>query len=138
MNKIPKIDITWLLRYWLGLMMMYHSYWTFFDEGGLTGFAQYLTESGFPKNSSFLLAVVSKSIEFFGGLLLILGIGTRLISFLIMVVMGVAVFYIHEGLILGEGELGFNYFLIAVILFFNPSIPFHLFTTTKPRTNDKK
>lgn len=128
MNRLlsfPEKNVTWLLRYWLGAMMMYHSYWAFFDEGGLSYFADYLGKHGFP--IPHVLAIISKSIEFFGGLLLILGIATRPIALLVSSVMGVAVFYMHKGLFWSEGELAFNYFIMAVILFFMPNIPFSPF-----------
>lgn len=126
--KIPVIDLVWILRYWLGVMMIYHSYWAFFDEGGLSGFAGYLVKNGFPESLSYGLAVVSKGIEFFGGIILLTGIATRLVAFFIFLVMGVAVFYMHKGLIWSEGELAFNYLLISIILFFNPYIPFQIFS----------
>jgi len=131
MNKLkslvdfPEKNVTWLLRYWLGFMMMYHSYWVFFEEGGFANFAEYLDKHGFPL--PYVMVAISKSIEFFGGLLLVLGVATRVIAFLIALVMGVAVFYMHKGLFWSEGELAFNFFLMAMILFFMPSIPFNIF-----------
>ena len=119
-DKIPTRDLTWVLRIWLGSMMIYHSYWAFFDEGGLTGFAGYLVKNGFPEPLSFGLAVLSKGFEFFGGIVLVSGLATRLASLLVALVMSVAVFYMHKGLIWSEGELATNYLLMAVILFFMP------------------
>ena len=121
--NFPEKNVTWLLRYWLGFMMMYHSYWAFFEADGLSGFAEHLGKHGFP--IPYAMAIASKSIEFFGGLVLISGVATRFIAFLIASVMGVAVFYMHKGLLWSEGELAFNYFLMAIILFFMPSIPYH-------------
>ena len=137
LNKIPHLNLIWLIRYWLGAMMIYHSYWAFFDDNGLTGFAEYLVKSCFPEAYSLPLAILSKSIEFFGGILLFFGFATRLVSFLIILVMGIAVFYMHKGLIWGEGELAFNYLLMAIILFFNPSIPFKINELIKPIKNEK-
>ena len=120
LEKIPTRDLTWILRIWLGSMMIYHSYWAFFDEGGLTGFAGYLVKNGFPESLSFGLAILSKGIEFFGGIVLLSGLATRLASLLVALIMGVAVFYLHKGLIWSEGELATNYLIIAIILFFSP------------------
>ena len=122
--NFPEKNVTWLLRYWLGIMMMYHSHWVFFEPDGLSGFADYLSKHGFP--IPYVMAIISKSIEFFGGILLILGIGTRVVAFLMASVLGVAVFYMHKGLFWSEGELAFNYFLMAIVLFLMPSIPFHI------------
>lgn len=124
MINIPQLNLVWLLRYWLGFMLMYHSYWAFFEPGGMQDFTMYLSNNNFvfPK----VLAVLAKSIEFFGGLLLVIGLWTRLVSFLMILVLGVAVFFMHKGLFWSEGELAFCYVLMAVILFFNPNIPFKL------------
>ncbi len=121
-ERIPVLDLTWLLRYWLGIMMIYHSYWAFFDKGGMTGFAGYLDSLGVPFPAA--MAIVVKSCEFFGGILLLMSLLTRIVSFLIFSVMSVAVFHAHDGLIWSEGELAFNYWIMALILFFNPRIPF--------------
>ena len=131
MQKLPNKDVTYLLRYWLGGMMIYHSYWVFFDDGGLVGFAGYLVKNGFPESLSYILALLSKGIEFFGGILLLTGFATRVISFLIILVMGVAVFFMHKGLFWSEGELAFNYLLMAFILCLNPKIPFNLIQRIK-------
>jgi len=125
MNKIPHFNLTWLLRYWLGFMLIYHSHWLFFEPDATKEFVAFIASKGFPVPE--ILAYLAKSIEFFGGALLLTGLYTRLVSFLIVLVLGIAALYIHKGLFWSEGELAFNYFLIAVILFFNPNIPFKLF-----------
>lgn len=116
--KIGTYNITWILRYWLGAIMMYHSYWAFFNKEGLSGFSEYLDNYGFP--APFLLAIIAKAIEFGGGFLLIMGIATRIVSLLIGLVMIVAVFIMHKGLFWSEGELAFNYLLLSIVLFLNP------------------
>lgn len=123
-GRIPHLDLSWLLRYWLGCMMIYHSYWAFFDDGGMAGFTGYLESLGVP--FPYVMAVIAKSSEFFGSVLLLLGVFTRLVSFLIFCVMSVAVFLAHDGLIWSEAELAFNYWIMALILFFNPRIPFEI------------
>lgn len=133
LDKLPVKDLTFVLRYWLGAMMIYHSYWAFFDEGGLGGFAEYLVKSGFPESLSFALAIISKGIEFFGGIILLTGFATRVAAFLIILVMSVAVFYMHKGLIWSEGELATNYLIMAIILFFMPNTPFNIFKQKQSR-----
>lgn len=133
LNKFPIKDLTFVLRYWLGAMLIYHSYWAFFDKGGMEGFAGYLVKSGFPESLSYGLAVISKGIEFFGGIVLLTGFATRVVSFLIILVMGVAVFYMHKGLIWSEGELATNYLIMAIILFFMPNTPFNIFKQKQSR-----
>ncbi len=117
--KIGAHDITWILRYWLGAIMMYHSYWAFFEKDGLSGFSEYLANNDFPM--PFLLAVVAKGTEFGGGFLLIMGIATRMVGLMIGLVMTVAVFIMHKGLFWSEGELAFNYLLLAIVVFFSPA-----------------
>lgn len=124
MNKhIPTLDLSWLIRYWLGLMMIFHSYEPLLI-GGLSGFATYLDSLGIPFPT--IGAYAAKISECLGGLMIILNIWTRFFSGLIIIVMSVAVFVGHKGLIFGEAELAFNYLLLAVVLFFKPSIPFNL------------
>lgn len=131
--NLPHINLVWILRYWLGFMLMFHSYWAFFEPNGMQEFATYLSKNNFifPE----ILATIAKSIEFFGGLLLVLGLWTRLISFLMILVLGTAVFYMHKGSFWSEGELAFCYVLMAVILFFNPNVPFKIFNI-KQKKND--
>ncbi|WP_222984772.1 DoxX family protein [Flagellimonas meishanensis] len=122
-KKIPVLDVTWLIRYWLGIMMILHSYETLLFDG-ISGFAGYLEALGIPFPA--VAGYLAKVSECLGGLMIILNIWTRLFSALIGMVMLVAVFVGHKGLIFGEAELAFNYFLLAVVLFFRPSIPFKL------------
>ncbi|MDJ0646461.1 MAG: DoxX family protein [Flavobacteriaceae bacterium] len=125
MKKVfQNYNVIWLIRYWLGIMMIYHSYTALF-AGGISGFSEYLNSLNIPFSN--VMAYIAKSSEFLGGLMIILNIGTRLFSGLIIAVMSVAVFIAHKGLILTEGELAFTYLLLAVVLFFHPEIPFKIF-----------
>ncbi|WP_273565841.1 DoxX family protein [Maribacter halichondriae] len=135
MIKIPKLNLVWIIRYWLGIMLMYHSYWFFFETNGSQDFTAYLENNHFPLPN--ILGFIAKSVEFFGGLLLVLGLWTRLVSILIVSVLGVAVFYMHKGLFWSEGELAFCYLLMAIILFFNPEIPFKIFNRKNNKNNDE-
>lgn len=104
-----------LLRLWLGFMMMYYSYEPLFINN-MDGFADYLEKDlGFPMPLFF--AYLGKGGEFFGGLLLFLGLFTRVGALLIMIVMSVAVFIASKGNILGGGALAFNYLMQAFIIF---------------------
>jgi len=121
--KIPTLNLTWLIRYWLSIMMMFHSYHPIFVSD-MVGFTQYIDSLGVPIPE--IIAYIVKFSEFFGGLFLLFHFQTRLFSALIMIVMAVASFFAHKGLILTEGELAFNYFILATILFFNPGISFRI------------
>ena len=104
--------------------MIFHSYGYLFLSD-ISGFAGYLESLGIPFPT--VLAYIAKISEGLGGLMIILNIGTRLFSGLIIIVMAVAVLIAHCGLIFGEAVLAFNYLILATILFFNPDIPFKIF-----------
>jgi len=110
-------------------MLINHSYWFFLEPNEAIEFTVYLADHHFPLPN--ILGFIAKSIEFIGGILLLFGLWTRLVSFLIVMVLGVAAFYMHKGLIWSEGELAFTYLLMAFILFFNPKIPFKIFNRKK-------
>ncbi len=122
--NIPIKDLSWFLRYWLGIILMWRSYDPLFISG-IAGFADYLDSLSIPMAK--IMAYVAKSAEFFGGLMIVLNLWTRLFAVLVIIVMAVAVFVAHKGLILTEAELAFNYLLLAILLFFNPNIPFKIF-----------
>lgn len=77
------------LRVVLGVIMMAHGYGKVF--GGMERFAQNVSNMGFPA----FMAYVAAYSEFFGGLLVILGLFTRVASLFILGVMFVAVWKVH-------------------------------------------
>lgn len=122
--SFPNINLIWLIRYWLGIMMIWHSYEPLLVTG-VDGFSGFLESLGIP--FPVVMAYVAKLAELVGGLMLIVNYKSRLFSGLIIVVMLVATFVAHKGLIFGEAEMAFNYLILATILFFNPEIPFKIF-----------
>lgn len=80
---------------------------------GLQGFAGYLEGMGL--KPGMLMAILAGGAEFFGGLMILLGIYARLGAFLVSTVMAVAIWKIHwpYGL-LGEGGYGFNAALLGL------------------------
>ena len=128
-HKLPNKDVSWLLSIWLGAMMLFHSYETLFF-GGLTGFAGYLESIGipFPK----IMSPIAKTGEFFGGLAVLVGPSwlQRVGLFFIIMVMSVATFVAHKGLIWSDAQLPFCFLLIAIVLFFKPAPSLsHLFAS---------
>jgi len=103
-----------VLRLALGLSMVVHGYQKVIPNGALQHFAHTVAGLGLP----YWLGYVSAFAEFLGGALLILGLLTRLSSFLIAVNMLVAFFTvgIHQGFGI------YNYILalaaIAIMLLF--------------------
>lgn len=113
-----KPGVLFLLRIWLGGMMMMHSYESIFVEG-MGGFADYLEKKHhFP--APLFFAWLGKGGEFVGGLLVFLGLFTRVGAVLIIGAMSVATFIAHWGHIFEHGELSLNYLIIAVVLFWQP------------------
>jgi len=66
----------------------------------------------------FLMAYLAKGSEFFGGLLLVLGLFTRFVTIPLIITMAVAAFVAHHGQITGDGEHAFLFLLIFVAFFF--------------------
>jgi putative oxidoreductase len=98
------------LRFALGIMFTFHGaqkLFGAFSEHGIQEFTQGLTNMGipFPQVSAYLAG----GAEFFGGILLILGLLTRLAAVPLLVVMLVAIFKAHwaNGFSMQNG--GFEY-----------------------------
>ena len=88
-----------------------------FNEEAMQGFSKYLANDlHFPMPT--LMAYLRTGAELFGGIMLILGIFTRLGAFLIMFTMLVATFTAAKGDLIGEGEMTFVYaiFCLTIIL----------------------
>jgi putative oxidoreductase len=88
-----------------------------FDAGAMQGFSKYLeNDLHFPMPT--LMAYLRTGAELFGGIMLVLGIFTRLGAFLIMFTMLVATFTAAKGDLMGEGETPFVYaiFCLTIIL----------------------
>ena len=100
-----------VMRLALGAVMVGHGYHKVF--GGLHHHAQFVSGLGLPAWTAY----VSSFTEFFGGLLILAGLFTRLAAFAICINLGVAIWKVHwhHGL-MGEG--GFEFPLaVATIAF---------------------
>jgi putative oxidoreductase len=78
------------LRLILGVIMTYHGYGKVF-HGALGPFVQHIGSMGLPA----WLGYCSAFTEFFGGMLLIVGLLTRFVSIGVMIDMAVAIWKIH-------------------------------------------
>lgn len=101
-------------RIFFGLLIANHGLMVFNSEA-MQQMATMLGEGGMPAPT--LLAYLAKGSEFFGGVLLALGLFTRAAIVPLVITMLVAVFAAHKGKIFGEGEHAFL-FLLAFITFF--------------------
>lgn len=104
-----------LLRLFAGFAMAFaHGYNKVF--GDTTKFVQGVEKMGFPAPEFF--AVMAGFSEFFGGLLLALGLGTRISSLLIAGTMIVAGFIRHASDPFQTRELSLLYLYVAALFFF--------------------
>ena len=102
------------MRAVLGIIFTYHGYGKLFVPGGFTGTIGFFSAIGVPllPYSALLVTVV----EFFGGLFLILGMVTKLSSFLLIIEMLVAFFKVHlkNGLAISQTNYGYEFVLLII------------------------
>lgn len=110
------------LRVGLGLVFVVHGaqkLFGLFGGGGLEGTAQFFGAVGIPMPG--VMALVVGIVEFFGGIAMIAGAFTHVVSLLLAIVQAVAIVTVHlPNGFTGEGGYEFNFvlFLGAVALFF--------------------
>ena len=112
-NNFNELSIT-LLRVVLGLMFAYHGYLKLFVAGALPGTAKFFAGLGIPLAN--YAAVLVACVEFFGGILLILGFITRLASVVLIIEMLVAFFKVHlkQGYIISQNVYGYEYIVLIL------------------------
>ncbi|AMM93265.1 DoxX family protein [Peribacillus simplex] len=103
---------TFLLRVMLGITFLLHGLSKF--QGGLDNTSGWFQSIGIPG----FLAYVVGTIELVGGLALILGLGTRIISALLIFIMAGAIVYVKfPAGFMGNGEgTGFELDLVLMII----------------------
>lgn len=116
-------DISFLLRIWLGFMMVWHTHKIVF-AGGMREYVAYVDKLGIPFPE--LLGYLSKYFEFFGGVMVLLGLCTRIGAAMIAIVLAVATFWVNRHNIIGNGELALNYLIISLVIFCSPPATFGL------------
>ena len=110
-----------ILRVWLGIAFIMHGLPGIFDADYMAGVAGFMESYNIP--ASMLMAYLSKGAELICGILLILGLFTRLASIVLAIDMAVATFFALRGDIFGDfqAEISFTYLIIALALFlYNP------------------
>lgn len=104
------------MRLMLGVVFMYHGAQKLFGAfggHGIEGFTGFLESLGMPLPT--LNAYMAGGTEFFGGLLLLVGLGTRLVSVPVAFTMLVAVFMVH-GSAFGAQNNGMEYPLTLAVV----------------------
>lgn len=100
-----------LVRIWLGTIMLKHS-GTYLFQGKVSELAAFLETLNWP--FPLFMAYSSQIAEFCAAILILLGI--RYGAWLMAFTLGIAVIFVHSGLIYSEAELPFNYFLMSIVL----------------------
>lgn len=127
LNKTLKTDnfiATLPIRLVAGIIFAAHGaqkLFAWFGGYGLSGTGQWMDSIGL--SPGYFMAMMAGSAEFFGGLLLIIGLLTRPAAFVLSITMLVAIFSVHfeHGLFLSNNgyEFGLALFGIALALVFS-------------------
>src|SRR3989338_4981472 len=112
-NKLNGWALT-LLRLILGIIFAYHGYIKLFLPGGFKGTANFFIAIGIPLPvySALLVSVA----EFIGGILLLIGLLTRLASLILIIEMLVALFKVHlkQGFFISTTAYGYEFILLIL------------------------
>lgn len=112
-----------ILRVLMGAGIAKHGYYKFMG-GSMEGFSKTVEAMGFPVPALF--AWLAASSEFLGGILLALGLVTRVAALLVLGTMSVAVFVHHASDPLGAKELALAYWTVALALILTGGGPYSL------------
>ena len=106
------------IRIVVGLLMVYHG-WEVFDAGKIKEYAEW---DFFKKFASPLFVVyIGKGAELLAGILLTIGLFTRLASVVLIGTMLYIAFYIGSGKIWYEDQHPFLFVLLGLVFFFSGS-----------------
>ncbi|SFC90250.1 DoxX family protein [Pseudoalteromonas denitrificans] len=104
-----------ILRLVLGIIFIGHGWGKLFGEGNPDGFAGWLASMGL--EPSYLLAVAAGLSETLGGALLIVGLLTRAAAGSLVIVMLVAISFVHlDAGMFGKGGYEFQLLLMAGVM----------------------
>ena len=104
-----------LIRLIVGFFMMYHGY-EIFNEKIMNGYFQW----DMFKNSSTAKTMVyaGKAAELVGGVLLFLGLFTRIACLILIITMSYITFFVGHGKVWYEDQHQFLFVLLALVFFF--------------------
>lgn len=127
-----------ILRIWLGIAFIMHGLPGIFSADYMAGHIGMLELYGIPLPE--FTAYLSKGGELIGGVLMLLGLFTRMSAIVIMINMMVATFIALRGDIFGDfqAEMSFTYLLIALVIFFKGPTDFSIDNWMKQRSSIKE
>ncbi|MGC1240820.1 MAG: DoxX family membrane protein [Chryseosolibacter sp.] len=137
-NQSPGIwyDGIALVRIMVGVMLVFHG-WQLFETSDMKGYADLLSNISIPFPEA--MAYTGKLIELIGGLLLVLGLLTSLVTTSLFLTFIFITFVIGEGDIFTGNQLPFMFAMFSLLFFFTGpgrfSIDYILFINRK---NDQK
>ncbi len=116
-TKTEQSASTLPLRLIAGILFMAHGaqkLFSWFGGYGLEGTGQWMESIGL--TPGYLMALMAGSVEFIGGILLIIGLLTRPTSFVLAITMIVAIFTVHidNGLFMATNGYEFALTLVAI------------------------
>lgn len=99
----------------VGFFMIYHG-WEIFDTAKMNEYARWMTDLNFPEPST--MAYLGKGAELVSGVLLSLGLATRLAALVLAVTMMAIAFGMGKGRIFMEDQHPFLFVVLAFLFFF--------------------
>jgi putative oxidoreductase len=104
-----------IIRIITGIMMAYHGY-ELFDSVKMADYGKWMNELHFPM--PLLMAFLGKGTEFFGGILLALGLFTRIALIPLSITMLIIPFFMGKGKVFMEDQHPFLFVLLFLIFLF--------------------
>lgn len=138
-NQSPGVwhDGIAIIRIVVGVMLIFHG-WQVFERQDMSGFTDLLFNLSIPYPEA--LAYAGKVVELVGGVFLIFGLFTRLVTALLFLTFLFITFGLGEGKIFTENQLPFLFALVSLIFFFTGagrlSVDYILFVNRKEEKKD--
>lgn len=138
-NQSPGVwyDGIAIIRVIVGILLIFHGL-QIFEKEDMGGFADLLTKLSLPYPET--VAYTGKLVELIGGIFLVLGLFTRVITAMLFVIFLGITFGLGEGKIFSDNQLPFLFALMFLIFFFagagRISIDYILFVNRKEQKKD--